>query len=90
MGKGLGIPGHLEADIETLDHAKPVLNVLQFLLANIHRGNVCDPGRQVKSVLVDIGDNNMAGPDVASNGACHDADRPRARDQDVLAHQVEA
>jgi hypothetical protein len=45
--------------------------------------------RQAEPVVVDVGDDHMARADMAGYCRGHDADGPGARDQHILAHQVE-
>ncbi len=44
---------------------------------------------EIEAVVVDVGDDDEAGADVARDRRRHDADRPGAGDQHVLAYQVE-
>ncbi len=45
--------------------------------------------RQLETVVVDVGDDDVARADVAADRGGHDADRAGAGDQHVLADQIE-
>jgi hypothetical protein len=52
--------------------------------------DVGDLGGELEAAGVHVGDDDVAGADVAGDGGGHDADGARAGDQHVLADQVEA
>ena len=48
-----------------------------------------DSLRQIESVLVDVGQNDVAGSAVARHHGRHDPNRPSTRDDHVFTHHVE-
>ena len=61
----------------------------QFFLGHIDRHHVGDLGRERQPGRVDVGDDDVPRPDVPRHGGRHDADRPGAGDQHVLADEIE-
>ena len=81
---------HLEPDVEALLHPEARHHLGEVLLGHVDRHHVGDAGGEREAVGVDVGDDDMARADMARHRRRHDADRPRAGDQHVLAHQIEA
>ena len=80
---------HLEADVEALLHAQLVLCLPERGRAHVHRpGDACF-ARELEAVVAHVGDDDEAGPVVASHLGSHDPDRPGAGDQHVLRDQPE-
>ena len=83
---GRGRPRHLERDVEALDHAEVLLRLLQ----RATRGDVdheVGPGRlrQGQPLGEQVGDADPPSAGVPHDRGGHDADRPGAGDEDVLA-----
>ncbi len=85
----LGASGHLEADVEALRHPELALHVGEVALARVDRERCPHPARQVETVGIEIGDDDMPGAGVPDDGGRHAADRARARDEHVLAEHGE-
>ena len=89
--EGSGGAGHFQADIETFEYAEAAHEVTgDFFLGDIY----CDhPGgdafRQFESVIVDVGDDDIACAAVGGDHRSHDADGAGAGDDHVFAHHVE-
>ena len=89
VGKGRGHARHLEADVEALGHAELRHHVAELRLADVDRARRAHSPREVEPVVVDVGDHDVARADVPRDRRRHDADRPGAGDEHVLADQVE-
>ena len=80
---------HLEPDVEALRHAELALRVRDRALADVERVRDADAARQLEPVGVHVGDDDVPRARVAHDGGRHDADRPGAGDQHVLAEHGE-
>src|SRR5690606_25430853 len=88
-GKGAGHTRHFQAHVEAFSHAELVHHVAQILAGHVHRAAGAHAGGQVQAVVVDVGDDDIACAHVAGDRRCHGPDGAGARDQHVLAHQIE-
>ena len=80
---------HLQADVEALLHLQAGHDVADVLLGDIDRRHVGDLCCEIEPNGIDVGDDDMAGAGMAGHGGGHDADRPGAGDQHILADEVE-
>ncbi|SPF34488.1 hypothetical protein SBA4_150005 [Candidatus Sulfopaludibacter sp. SbA4] len=85
VAEGGGAAGHFEPDVETFRHAQFFLHVPQPGPGHVHRARDPHLARQFQAVRVHVGDHREARPGVPHHRRGHDADRPGAGDQHVLA-----
>ena len=64
-------------------------HVVELLARDVDRARRAHLARELEPVVVDVGDDDVARADVRGDRRRHDADRPGAGDQHVLADQVE-
>ena len=89
LGEGLGRAGHLHPDVEALRHAQALHHVAQLLAPDVHGARGAHLRGEPQPVVVHVGDHDVARAHVAGDGGGHDADGAGARDEHVLAHEVE-
>src|SRR6188474_3894921 len=80
---------HLESDVEALDHSERLHRVVERLPRDVDRARCAHLSGELETVVVDVGHDDVPRAHEAGDGRCHDADRPGAGDQHVLAHEVE-
>jgi hypothetical protein len=85
LAEGVGIARHLEADVEALLHVELLLDVFEWCRAGVDGTGDADFLSQIATVLVGIGDDNVAGSGMARHGGGHDADGTGSGDKDVFA-----
>src|SRR5581483_6297856 len=85
----VGVAGHLESDVEALRHPELALDVVQLALAHVDRERRAHPPGELEPVGVHVGHDDVARTRMADDRARHAPDRPRARDQHVLAEHGE-
>ena len=83
------IARHLQPDVEALVHVDFRHHVAQGLLVGAHRPRRAHLPGERQAIVVDVGDDDLARAGVAAHGDRHQADRPGAGDQHVLAHEIE-
>ncbi len=89
VGEGFRHARHFQPDVEALGHAQLADDVAQIFALDVDRAGRAHASRQRKPIVVDVGDDDMTRADVAGDRRRHDADRPCAGDQHVLADEVE-
>ena len=90
VAQRLGVARHFEADVEALVHVD-LGHHLRAASAGRARTARVAPIRagEREAVVVDVGDDDVARADMAADRDRHQADRPGAGDQHVLADEVE-
>ena len=83
------VAGHLERDVEALDHPQLALDVAEVALARVHGDGRAHAHRDRAADRVGLADDDEPRAGVADDRGRHEADRPRARDQHVLAEDRE-
>ena len=81
--------GHLHPDIEAFRHAKVRHHIAKLLALDIDRACRAHSLRKRKPIIIDVGDDDVAGADVTRDRRRHDPDRTRPRNQHVLADEIE-
>ena len=89
LPEGGGGAAHLHADVESLGHFQPGHDVVEVLLFDVDRPHIGKLRCQFETERINVGDDNVAGPDMAGHGGSHDADRAGTGDQHILADQIE-
>ena len=86
VAKGGRVARHFQADVESLFHAKlraarrPACRRFTF---NVNVAPICLASAE--AIFVHVGHDDISGPGMAHDRGGHDADRPGAGDQHVLA-----
>ena len=79
VAEGVGVAGHLQADVEAFLHAQLFLGARDRAFADVDgQGRAHLPG-QLEAVGIDVGDDDVPGAGVADDARGHDADRARRR-----------
>ena len=80
---------HLERDVEALGHLELAHHVARGLPSTRRPATTsATSAASARRIRVDVGDHHVPRADVARHGAGHDADRPGAGDQHVLADEI--
>ena len=87
--EGVGVAGHLEADVEALGHMQLGLHLGERGGGGIDGAGDTDFFGQLAAVGVGVGDDDVAGAGVAGDGGSHNADGAGAGDEHVLAEHRE-
>ena len=83
-----GRAGHFQAHIKTFSHVELAHNVAQVLPVRPHGAGYPHFAGKIQAVVVNIGDDHMAGAHMAAHSRSHDPDGPGPGNQHVLTHQV--
>ena len=84
-----GVARHLEGHVEALNHAELGLDVVQVAREGIDGERRAHPPRELPAVGVRLGDHDEPRTRVTDDGRGHEADRPSAGNQHVLAKHGE-
>ncbi len=85
VAKGVGVAGHLEADVESFLHVELLLDVLERRGAWVDGQSDSDFFSELAAVFVGVGDDDVARAGVTGHGCSHDADGACSCDKDVFA-----
>ncbi len=83
------VAGHLERDVEPLDHVELLERRFEGPLARVDGERGAHPGRDRAAVRVGLAHDHVTGARVARDGRGHQPDRAGAADQHVLAEDRE-
>ncbi|MCY1356045.1 hypothetical protein D9M69_424840 [compost metagenome] len=89
VAEGRRRPRHFETDIKALGHADRLHHVGEVLLRGVDDVIDADALGERQPRRVDVGDHHLARTRALGNQCPHDADRPGAGDEHVLADEIE-
>src|ERR1700733_12436495 len=89
VAQGLRTARHLQGNIESLHHPQLLLHLRNRCLSWIHSHSCAQLARQIQPEGIHIGHNNMPCPRMTHHRNRHEANRTRARDEDILAEYWE-
>src|SRR5439155_1164270 len=87
--KRRGAAGHLEPDVESLEHSELFHHSVERRRREVHRERRAKPARESEPVVVAVGDDDVACADESADRRGHHADRARAGDEDIFASELE-
>ena len=80
--------GHFETDVEAFHDAEILHEVIKAFLGGVDRILYAELLCEVDTVVVQVGDNNVACAAELCNASCHDADRACTGNENVFADEV--
>mmetsp|Transcript_19346 Transcript_19346/g.53121 ORF Transcript_19346/g.53121 Transcript_19346/m.53121 type:complete len:273 (-) Transcript_19346:175-993(-) len=90
VAEGVRVPRHLQADVVALGEPQFVpCDLVQILVHDVHGTRDAHLSGEVELVVVHVRDDNAPSADMLGQSGSHDPDGTSARDEYVLAHEVE-